>query len=353
MLFQLLKNILSENTRKAANELAFESGVQAYGKGEFAAAAEYFGSVLRTDPEHAEAHYYAGLAAAKLKRHDTALALFERAKALDPANADYHVQTGMMHWRLGSNDIAWKCCEAALACKPGMSLAHELMSLIALPGPLYFELLPRIHQLSRPRTYLEIGVEYGRSIAFALPETRAVGIDPAPNIRFPLSARTTIRAMKSDDYFAAHDVRADLEGRPIDLAFLDGMHNFEFTLRDFINVEKHCTRESTILIHDCYPLDRETAGRERHTPFWSGDIWRLFLALKKYRPDLRLHTIATAPTGLGVVRNLDPASRVLEENYDAITREYLAVDYSVLDADKAGMLSLYPNDWEKVKAILQ
>jgi hypothetical protein len=25
----------------------------------------------------------------------------------------------------------------------------------------------------------------------------------------------------------------------------------------------------------------------------------------------------------------------------------------VLDADKPGMLALYPNDWEKVKAILQ
>jgi len=353
MLFQLLKNIVSKDTRKAASSLAFESGIQAYGKGEFAAAAEYFGSVSKADPEHAQAHYHAGLATAKLERYDAALAFFERAKALDPANADYHAQAGMMHWRLGDNDTAWKCCETALACKPGMALAHELMSLISLPGPLYFELLPRIHQLLRPRTYLEIGVEYGRSLAFALPETRAIGIDPAPKIGFALGARTTVRTVTSDDYFSTQDVRADFGGLPVDLAFLDGMHNFEFTLRDFINVEKHCTRKSTVLIHDCYPLNRETAGREHDTPFWSGDIWRLFLALKKYRPDLELHTIATAPTGLGVVRRLDPGSHDLDEKYDAITREYLALDYSVLDADKPGMLSLYPNDWEKVKAILQ
>ncbi len=63
--------------------------------------------------------------------------------------------------------------------------------------------------------------------------------------------------------------------------------------------------------------------------------------------------IGTAPTGLGVVRSLDPGSSVLRENYDAIVAEYLALDYSVLEADKPGMLALYPNDWEKVKAILQ
>ena len=53
------------------------------------------------------------------------------------------------------------------------------------------------------------------------------------------------------------------------------------------------------------------------------------------------------------MRGLDPASRVLRERLEAIVSEFLALDYSVLDADKAGMLALYPNDWEKIKAILQ
>ena len=53
------------------------------------------------------------------------------------------------------------------------------------------------------------------------------------------------------------------------------------------------------------------------------------------------------------MRRLDPGSSVLRQNYEEIVGEYLAVDYSVLDADKAGLLALYPNDWEKVKAILQ
>jgi len=131
------------------------------------------------------------------------------------------------------------------------------------------------------------------------------------------------------------------------------MHHFEFALRDFIRMEKLCTPQSTILIHDCYPLDRRTAERERQTGFWSGDIWRLVLLLKKYRPELRVHTIATAPTGLGVVRGLDPSSRVLEQNLEAIVAEFMALDYAVLDGDKAGMLNLYPNDWQKIVALLQ
>jgi hypothetical protein len=145
---------------------------------------------------------------------------------------------------------------------------------------------------------------------------------------------------------------SDLGGLPIDLAFIDGMHQFEFALRDFINIEKHCSPRSTILIHDVYPLTRLSAERERQTLFWSGDIWRIILILRKYRPDLSVNVIATAPTGLGVVRGLDPGSRVLAERMEQIVPEFLALDYSVLDVDKAGMLSLAPNDWTGIKALL-
>jgi hypothetical protein len=109
---------------------------------------------------------------------------------------------------------------------------------------------------------------------------------------------------------------------------------------------------STILIHDVYPVTRVSAERQRQTGFWSGDIWRLILVLRKHRPDLSVNVVATAPTGLAVVRRLDPGSRVLSEQYAGIVREHLALDYSVLDADKAGMLALYPNDWERIAALL-
>jgi hypothetical protein len=147
-------------------------------------------------------------------------------------------------------------------------------------------------------------------------------------------------------------VRAELGGLPVDMAFIDGMHHFEFALRDFINIERLCTPDSVILIHDCYPLNRVTAGRERKTVFWSGDIWRLLLLLRKHRPDLEVRTIGASPTGLAMITRLDPDSRLLEERLDALTAEYLALDYAALEGDKDGALNLFPNDWGKILACL-
>ena len=90
-------------------------------------------------------------------------------------------------------------------------------------------------------------------------------------------------ALTSDDFFAQQDVRSAFGGRALDLAFIDGMHRFEFALRDFINIERLCSANSVILMHDCYPLDARTAQRERQTGFWSGDIWRLVMLLREQR----------------------------------------------------------------------
>ena len=353
MLGRILKDLLAQNVRSRTGQTAFEAGVEAYRAGELAAAAEYFSATLRAEPEHLEAHSYAGGIDLRTGRFREALGHFERARALDPQNPECHFGAALAHHALGANEASRECCEKALALDPGLQPVHAFLANLTLPGPYYLDVISMVHSHLRPRTYLEIGVETGLSIALARRETRAIGIDPEPKITQRLASGTSVHATTSDEYFAAHDVRAEFGGLPIDLAFIDGMHRFEFALRDFINIEKHCTPRSTILIHDCYPLSRHTAERERRTDFWSGDIWRVILILRKYRPDLSVNVIGTAPTGLGVVRSLDPGSSVLRERYDAIVGEFLALDYSVLDADKPGMLALYPNEWEKVKAILQ
>src|SRR6266568_7242310 len=353
MLGRILKDLFAPKVRSRAGQTAFEAGVKGYNAGKLAAATEHFAVTLRAEPDHVQAHYLAGRIDLRGGRYREALEHFERARMLDPQNAECHFDAAVAHRELGATEAARECCETALALDPGLALAHDLLADLELPGPDYLEIISMIHSLLRPRTYLEIGVETGQSIALVRPETRAIGIDPEPKITKPLAPDTSVRATTSDAYFAAHDVLAEFGGLPIDLAFIDGMHQFEFALRDFINIEKHCTSRSTILIHDCYPLSRRTAERERRTTFWSGDIWRLILILRKYRPDLSVKVIGTAPTGLGVVRSLDPGSRVLEERLQEVEREFLALDYSVLDPDKPGMLALYPNDWEKVKAIIQ
>jgi hypothetical protein len=118
--------------------------------------------------------------------------------------------------------------------------------------------LKRIHELLKPRTYIEIGVATGDSIRLAAPETLAIGINPAAEIAFSLPGNVRIFRETSDAFFERADAQAQLGGRPLDLAFIDGMHHFEFALRDFMHLERLSARGATILIHDCFPHDRLT-----------------------------------------------------------------------------------------------
>jgi hypothetical protein len=244
-------------------------------------------------------------------------------------------------------------CRQVLASDSNNVQAHSLWSRASLPGDDYLTILDRIHQHLHPRTYVEIGVETGRSLVLAQPGTTSIGIDPRPQLthRIPSSAR--IFPKTSDAFFAQHDLFKELGDRPIDLAFLDGMHLFSFALRDFINVERYCTRTSTCLVHDCFPLDERTAACNRATNFWSGDVWKLILCLKKYRPDLKIHTVATAPTGLAIIRGLDAQSTTLRDQLERICDEFAKLPYAVLDSDKNAKLNLVANNWSTVQALFE
>jgi hypothetical protein len=221
-----------------------------------------------------------------------------------------------------------------------------------LTGDDYRAVLSRIHQAIKPRTYVEIGIKEGASLRRIAAGTRAVGIDPDPQIRFVLPEGIRVYAKTSDAFFAEHDVEAELGGQKIELAFIDGMHLFEFVLRDFMNLERHSAPRGTILIHDCYPLDEATSARSRSTAFWTGDVWRALLALREERPDLEVATLAAPPSGLAIIRNLDPASTRLRERYEAIVAAYIARPYAEIAASKPEALNLVSAEWSAVARLL-
>jgi len=230
--------------------------------------------------------------------------------------------------------------------------AHQLLAAIELPGENYVAVIDRLHAHLRPATYVEIGVASGATFRRVRPETIALGIDPHPKLEGTLPSNHRVFAETSDAFFAGHDVIAELGGRRIELAFIDGMHVLEYALRDFANIERLCAPGAVVLLHDCYPLDRRTASRERATLFSSGDVWRLVLLLRKHRPDLCVRTIGTPPTGLGMILNLDPSSRLLSERHDSLVAEFLALDYRVLDERKGEQLALFPNHWPAIAALI-
>ena len=218
----------------------------------------------------------------------------------------------------------------------------------------YYDLLARIHRDLMPRTYVEVGVRSGESLQLCLPATLKVGIDPAGDIRCPFEPETTaIFRTTSDAFFAAHDVRAILGGKPVELAFIDGMHLFEFALRDFVNLEPACKPDSVILIHDCLPIDAVTSARERTTTVWTGDVWKVVLVLKRFRPDLHVVTSDVGPSGLAMITNLDPVSQVLRGQLDAIVEEYVSLSYEAIAADKRSALNVATDAWDTVRRLVR
>jgi hypothetical protein len=188
----------------------------------------------------------------------------------------------------------------------------------------YLTWLGEAHKILKPNVYFEIGTETGVSLALASCESFAV--DPAFRVVTDVVGKKpglhTYRGT-SDDFFD-EGILERLERR-IDFAFLDGMHLFEYLLRDFINSEANASANAVFALHDCVPTSHLMAARnwdKAATKQWTGDVWKMIPILRRYRPDLDVEVIDAAPTGLVVVRRLDPTSRVLRANYDRIVAEY-------------------------------
>lgn len=215
----------------------------------------------------------------------------------------------------------------------------------------YYGLLRRAHEIVKPARYLEIGVHEGHSLSFVRPGTRVVGVDPEPKVDTPPD-NTVIVPATSDAFFADPEL-VGLLGGPIDLAFVDGLHLHEQTLRDVANVERHSHPDGIIMIHDCLPIDARTAARDRTTVVWSGDVWKVVVALRRHRPDLTVTTVDVEPTGLAIVSGLDPDNTVLHDDYDAIIDELAGLEFDDLEAvGRDEMLGVIPGTWDRVEPLL-
>ena len=200
-------------------------------------------------------------------------------------------------------------------------------------GSRYTKILTHLHEWLKPATYFEIGTAKGESLAIA--NCASVAVDPD----FRLGTRDVLGTkpfcalyrMPSDTFFRRHELTRIFDG-PVDLAFLDGWHHSEYLLRDFANTERHCRRNSVVALHDCVPVETTIAGRiptpspePSRAGWWAGDVWRTLVALIKHRPDLSVTVLDARPTGLALITNLDPQSRVLTDDYCRITREMMSV----------------------------
>jgi hypothetical protein len=188
----------------------------------------------------------------------------------------------------------------------------------------YLDFLARLHAALDPATYLEIGIRRGDSLALA--RGAAIGVDPAYKLKTEIPETATLVRETSDVYFARREPLKPFGGRPVDLAFIDGMHLAEFALRDFVGVERLSRWTSVAVFDDIFPKDAEMAARDRRTHIWTGDVYKVLGILARHRRELICLRVDTEPTGLLLVLGLDPESPVLMDRYDAILRDAIVRD---------------------------
>jgi SAM-dependent methyltransferase len=201
-------------------------------------------------------------------------------------------------------------------------------------GKHYIEFLSERLANRASQAHLEIGTRDGASIAPLNCSTLAV--DPNFNLAGNIIGRKKCSfffQMTSDDFFKDYDPEYLLKAK-LDTAFLDGMHHFEYTLRDFLNTERFCSTNSVIYLHDCLPVTVNMASRDvndvaitgKFAHWWAGDVWKLLPTLKKYRPELSIKCYDCPPTGIVEIAGLDPSNTVLIENYDTIIDEFSSIE---------------------------
>jgi len=187
-----------------------------------------------------------------------------------------------------------------------------------------FEFLARVHHHLMPGSYLEVGVFTGFSLGLSC--CPSIGIDPYPELDVTLNSQTVVEEMTSDDFFMFEEIPAEMI--PLDLSYIDGLHLIENVLKDFMNIERHASASSVILIDDVFPNHRVQGARTRVSQNWTGDVWKIAQILRTYRPDLLLIPVDTEPTGTLVVLGADPTNDELWNRYDEI------LDWAIITLDE-------------------
>jgi hypothetical protein len=264
---------------------------------------------------------------------DAACTLAHRARSLDPADGTVDLFHADLLRKAGRRDEARACADRYSEQSPEFQLAQAVLDMCTIDETLllqqeHYHVLHTAHTLLRPQRYVEIGISSGKSLSLTKRGTAAIGVDPMtafPDQQFFHSPENSPKLFKltSNNFFEQGLMENEWKLKPLDMAFIDGLHLFEQALLDFIHLEQRAHASSVIFIHDCLPVSIAGAERERNTMVWTGDVWKVIPCLAAIRPDLEITTFPARPSGIAMVRRLDPASRVLANQFKNLVKHFM------------------------------
>jgi glycosyltransferase involved in cell wall biosynthesis len=197
------------------------------------------------------------------------------------------------------------------------------------------------------KNYLEIGVEYG-TVFTRLEVVKKVAVDPNLKVSWArklidgwCGRQAKYFSLPSDEFFAGY--ASLFEKEKIDVAFIDGLHTFEQSLRDVENCLKFLSPCGVIVLHDCNPQSAPAASPQRpaasETRKWNGDVWKTIVYLRSQRKDLNIFVL-DCDQGLGIIVKGEPEN-TLSYSKDEIVK----MDYSFLENNREELLNLKNKDY--------
>lgn len=190
----------------------------------------------------------------------------------------------------------------------------------------------RIAEIMDAENYLEIGVNKGETF-INVDIDRKVAVDPKFKFAFEdFDSQSTIFYEWSSDVFFRRFAR---KHAPFDIIFLDGLHTFEQTFRDFCASQAIAHERTVWLIDDVVPTDifsshsrqseavkyRKAHGIRKRAGAWSGDVYKVMFGIRDFFPGYDFRTIADGSKEQAlVVRSTGAHEEPLFDSIEAISR---------------------------------
>ncbi len=314
ILAKALQNNPRHAERYAQNARIFEH------MGNIPKAIEYAKKAVEMEPRNFVCKMQLATYLRKNKEYDAVIELMTEAMHSNPFWSEPHAQFAAIYDEKGELDKAIDCARKAVAVEPFDALRkQELLQYRLKRAQTHKNEQINPNRLSHTcariqsyidifyaKTYLEIGVENGHTF-LNIDVPFKMGVDPLFLFDTSLHAHAHAHFYKetSDTFFEKLPQRATKlqeiyhnKAFAFDIIFIDGLHTFEQTLRDFENSLAFAHENTIWIIDDTVPCNyfsamtsrekciswRSCAGLSKE-PEWHGDVFKVIFAIHDMHPE--------------------------------------------------------------------